>query len=214
MNTRSGKIMKPNYRPNGYEYYCLCANSKLGQKKYNTHRLVMKAFEPREDMDELEVNHIYGDKTKNYLNKVLDDGSIDSSIEWTTAKENIHHARKNGYIKKGKLSDEDADEIRKMHNLGYSYEQIVKTKYSNVSTSTIADVCKNKTHHDPNYIPNNSNYVEYNPANIHKLTDKDVDNIRNLYNNGYSNKEIKNNFYPNFSLSTILDTVTMKSHNK
>ena len=29
MNINSGKVMKPNYRPNGYEYYCLAAeNSK------------------------------------------------------------------------------------------------------------------------------------------------------------------------------------------
>lgn len=33
LNTYSGKIMKPNYRPNGYEYYCLAAeNCKTGQK--------------------------------------------------------------------------------------------------------------------------------------------------------------------------------------
>ena len=46
MNVYSGKIMKPNYRPNGYEYYCLAAeNSKTNQKKYSTSRIVMKTFD-------------------------------------------------------------------------------------------------------------------------------------------------------------------------
>lgn len=77
--------MKPNYRVNGYEYLCLAAeNCKNGQKKYTTHRLVLKTFEPRDDMDDLEVNHIYGDKSENYINKIMPDGSKKSSIEWST----------------------------------------------------------------------------------------------------------------------------------
>ena len=39
-NIFTEKIMKPNYRPNGYEYYCLAASgSKTNQKKYSTSSL-------------------------------------------------------------------------------------------------------------------------------------------------------------------------------
>ena len=215
LNIKSGKIMKPNYRPNGYEYLCLAAcNCKNGQKKYTTHRLVLKAFDPRDNMDELQANHVHGDKTQNYINKIMPDGTIDSGIEWATPKENSQHARDTGlYHGNNLFSDEKVKEIRQLRSQGYSYNQIQNMIDIAISTVSIQNICRNKTYHDPNYTPRS--YTEcnnLNPANVHKLSDEDANKIRNLSAHGYSNKDIKEIFYPNFSASAISDIVRGISH--
>ena len=216
LNTRSGKIMKPNYRPNGYEYLCLAAeNCKNGQKKYSTHRMVLKTFDPVDNMDELEVNHIYGDKSKNYINKKMEDGTYDTAIEWCTPKENIEHAERNGYRGKGKLSLEDANNIRKLHDEGYSYNQIKEKFYNYISSSSIQNVCLNKVYRDESYTPKPYNdCYKNNPANLHRLTDDDANSIRDLYKHGYTYYEIKDKFYPEFSICTISDIIRNKTHNR
>lgn len=215
MNVNSGKIMKPNYRPNGYEYLCLAAdNCKNGQKKYMTHRLVLETFDPVENSSELQVNHIYGDKKENYYNiPDSNTGEYISSIEWSTPKENAQH-RSNVLQNDAryKLTLEEVKKIRDLHDSGYSYEQINKNFFTWISCSTIQNVCLNKAYNDPNYTPKNySNTL--NPANVHKLTDTDADNIRALYNNGFSYDDIVTRFYPNFSRSAISDIVRGKTHN-
>ena len=216
-NINSGKIMKPNYRPNGYEYLCLAANNcKNGQKKYSTSRLVLKTFDPRDDMDSLHVNHVYGDKTKNYINKVMEDGSLDSGIEWTTPKENMMHRNLSGLTAGNyMLTIEDAKKIRELHDQGYSYQQINNNYYPNLSWATIQNVCTNRIYRDPGYKPK-TYYDSYkvNPANHHRLTDSDANKIRDLSSHGYNCKEIKEKFYPNFSTSTISDIVRGVSHNR
>jgi len=215
LNIKSGKIMKPNYRPNGYEYFCLSAdNCKYGQKKYNTHRLVMKTFDPCENMDELQVNHINTNKSDNYINKTMPDGTIQSNLEWATPKENIQHIEAIGRDKK-KLSQDDAKKIRELHDQGYSYEQIRQNGYGFVCGTTIQNVCTNKIYIDPDYTPK-SYYDSYktNPANTHRLTDEDADKIRDLNSHGYNYKEIHEKFYPNFSVGTISEICRNISHNR
>lgn len=221
-NTYTNEILKPNYRPNGYEYYCLASdlkydNGRCKQKKYATSRLVMKTFKPCNNMDELEVNHIYGDKTKNYVDKIMPDGSIDSSIEWTTKRENCIHADRNRWRQKYKLSYDDANKIREYHDNGYSYESIKNNFFPNVSSVSIQNVCKNKIYYNPDYIPSNNIYEEsylQNPLKIHRLTDIDADKIRELRIKGYSYEDIKQKFYPDFSVSAISDICRNKTHNK
>ena len=50
-------------------------------KLYYIHRLMMVAFYPREDSDNLEVNHIDGNPQNNVL----------ENLEWVTSKENLEH---------------------------------------------------------------------------------------------------------------------------
>jgi hypothetical protein len=213
-NIFTEKIMKPNYRPNGYEYYCLAASgSKTNQKKYSTSRLVMKTFEPREDMDNLEVNNIYGDKTKNYLNKLMPDGTYDSSIEWTTPQENCIHAEKNNLRDKYiRFSQNDVDAIRKYHDEGYSYEQIIQQFYPNRSMVSIQNICKNLTYVDPYYQPK-VRPSQLNPANVHKLTSEDAKYIRELHEQGLRYETIKNDYFPEFSIAAISDICRFKTHN-
>ena len=216
MNMNSGLIMKPNYRPNGYEYLCLAAdNCKHGQKKYTTHQLVMKTFKPIiNDTDEvIEVNHINGVKADNYVDKTMPDGSIQSNLEWTTKAKNIEHRNEMYKNQARTITYENAQRIREMHDQGYSYEQIQRKEFPNLNGSTIARICKNLVHVDPTYTPVYGQNTKDNPAGIHKLVDRDVEIIRSLYKNGYNCTEIVNNFYPNFSKSTISDVVRRISHN-
>lgn len=216
LNVNSGKIMKPNYRPNGYEYYCLAAeNSKYGQKKYNVHRIVMKTFDPREDADVLEVNHINGNKSENYYNKIMEDGSVQSNLEWNTSLQNIRHSRESGLNGGPSLDMNKAKHIRELRNKGYSYTRINSDFYPYVSISTIQMICKNLTYYDPAYKPIDilNVYMDNNYNNF-KLSDKDADIIRKLYKEGYKYKDIKDKFYPNVSICTLSDIVRGKTHNR
>ena len=216
-NIFTRKVMKPNYRPNGYEYYCLASTNtdekgKIKQKKFSTHRLVMKTFKPCDNMDNLEVNHIYGDKTKNYVDKIMPDGSIDSSLEWITPRDNIIHAEENGLRGRGKLSMEEAGKIRELHDQGWSYSQIQLKFYPYVSYNTIQSVANNKAYKDDNYVPKKFN--DTNPAGVHRLTDKDADMIRKLRSEGYRYEQIIEKFYPGFSTAAISDICRGATHNK
>ena len=57
-------------------------------KRYTrqVHRLVLEAFNPIENMESLQVNHINGIKSDNRI----------ENLEWVTASQNTHHANKNG----------------------------------------------------------------------------------------------------------------------
>lgn len=215
MNVNSGKIMKPNYRPNGYEYFCLAAeNSKYGQKKYSTSRMVMKTFDPRENADELEVNHINGDKTQNYYQKLMDDGTIQSNLEWSTPEENIQHSRDTGLNEGAVLNHLMAKEIRKLRNQGYSYSKIQEEYCPDISITAIQMICKNLTYHDPNYKPIEFGSVYNNiDHNKFKLSDTDANVIRKLAKEGYKYKEMKEKFYPHISICTISDVVRGVTHN-
>lgn len=99
------------------EYQIINFMKEDGKKKtYRAHRLVLMAFHPIENMDEMEVNHIDGDKTNNKL----------ENLEWCTSSENQKHAFKIGLQKarKGsasnfaKLSEQDIEEIFKLRSKG------------------------------------------------------------------------------------------------
>ena len=213
MNVMSGKIMKPNYRPNGYEYYCLAAEgTKTGQKKYSTSRMVMKTFDPRENADELEVNHINGNKAENYINKTMPDGTVQSNIEWNTHSENASHRNETGLTVPLNLPAYKVSGIRNLRDKGYSYSSI-HDEYPEVSVASIQLICKNALYTDPNYVPSNPNPYADNTYNKLKLTDKDAEMIRKLYSEGYTQKQISEKFFPNVSASSISDITRGKTHN-
>lgn len=218
MNMRSGLIMKPNYRPNGCEYYCLAAeNCKYGQKKYTTHRLVMNTFCPQENSNLLQVVHLNGDMAGNYVNKTMPDGSIQSNLEWCYPDERTKYPSGNNTISMresiSKVTEYDIKNIRELYNKGYTAKQIYETMgYDYLSLSTISTICANKSFYDPNYEPRKGMPSNYNPLGVHKITDDDAKRIRALHEQGYHNKAIKRIFYPEFSESTISDIVRGLSH--
>ena len=59
-------------------------------KMCSVHRLVMKAFCPIPEMDDLQINHKDGNKLNNHL----------ENLEWSTALENMRHSFKTGLQQK------------------------------------------------------------------------------------------------------------------
>ena len=78
-NDSTGTLLAGTIANNGYRMVHLRYRV---DKVLSVHRLVMKAFSPREDMDELQINHIDGNKINNYI----------ENLEWSTALENMRHS--------------------------------------------------------------------------------------------------------------------------
>ena len=77
------KILSPSKDGNGYLYVNFYRNGE--RKMYKVHRLVLMTFNPVDNIDNLQVNHIDENKTNNHL----------SNLEWVTCKENCNHGTRN-----------------------------------------------------------------------------------------------------------------------
>lgn len=91
---KSKKFLAQSEDKNGYMKVGLCSTDLPPKKvhRYSVHRLIMENFCPVEGMENLQVNHIDGNKKNNCL----------SNLEWTTCEENIHHAM--AYGLRGKVN--------------------------------------------------------------------------------------------------------------
>ena len=78
---RELKILKPNKHTNGYFKIQLWKNG-IGKWKL-IHRLILENFNPTDNMDKLQVNHINGIKSYN---------KYPENLEWCTSSENTKHA--------------------------------------------------------------------------------------------------------------------------
>ena len=103
--------------------------------RYSVHRLVMENFNPIENMEQYQVNHIDGNKRNNAL----------TNLEWVTCQENINHAIKNNLRAKvngaAKITPEQVIEIYKRANNGET--NIALGKEFNVHPDSIGRI-KNK----------------------------------------------------------------------
>lgn len=127
------RFKKPIENKNGYIKYSFYINGK--DKKFFIHRLVLSTFNPIEDMDNLQVNHIDGNKKNNCL----------YNLEWCTQSQNQIHAFSHGLISRigtknsqSKITDKDVYEIIVMlkNNVPYS-----KIAYQfGISKSTVSAI--------------------------------------------------------------------------
>ena len=78
---RTQKYLSFQYDKNGYVKVQMRSTDNKSHR-YSIHRLVLENFKPVENMENLQVNHIDGDKKNNNL----------TNLEWTTSEENIRHA--------------------------------------------------------------------------------------------------------------------------
>ena len=83
-NKKTGKILKHINIDKNHRYECVKLFIDGVAHVVGLHRLLMITFCPIENMDELEVNHIDGNKSNNDL----------SNLEWVTSSENVLHAFK------------------------------------------------------------------------------------------------------------------------
>lgn len=119
---KRGKVLKGCVDRCGYKEVGFSENGKT--KMYLVHRLVLATFRPVRNMDELDVNHINGNKLDNRLD----------NLEWCTRSQNIRHSYDNGLQKKVTnihgsfrvLNETDFDVIRDLHHRGYLDKEIAK----------------------------------------------------------------------------------------
>lgn len=109
----------------GTNYQIINLSKLDGSKRtFRAHRLVMMAFNPVENMDELEVNHIDGNKKNNKL----------ENLEWCTASENQIHAFKTGLNKSrrgeesnfSKLTNDDVKKVFELREKGFLQREIAE----------------------------------------------------------------------------------------
>lgn len=109
----------------GTDYQIINLSKLDGSKRtFRVHRLVMMAFNPVENMDELEVNHIDGNKKNNKL----------ENLEWCTASENQIHAFKTGLNKSrrgeesnfSKLTNDDVKKVFELRERGLLQREIAE----------------------------------------------------------------------------------------
>ena len=98
------KVLSPQLDKDGYQKVQMMSTDGK-RHRYSVHRLVLENFNPVEGMENLQVNHIDGNKENNKL----------ENLEWTTCKENIQHAIDNNLRAKingaSKLTIEQVKEI-------------------------------------------------------------------------------------------------------
>lgn len=82
-NNSTGTYLQGSVSGNGY---ILVHLRQRIDKMCSVHRLVMKAFKPCKNMDDLQINHIDGNKQNNCLD----------NLEWSTALENMRHSFETG----------------------------------------------------------------------------------------------------------------------
>lgn len=128
-----GRYKKQIEHRKGYMKVSFYVNGK--DKKFFVHRLVLMTFNPVENMENLQVNHIDGNKKNNYV----------GNLEWCTNSENQVHAYKHGLIsRKGtknpqsKLTEEQVIEIADMLLADVPEKEIAKI--FNVSDITISTI--------------------------------------------------------------------------
>ena len=117
---KRGKVLKGRIDRCGYKEVCLSLKGK--QKNILVHRLILKTFNPCDNMDNLDVNHINGDKTDNRL----------INLEWCTRSENIKHSYKNKlqdnatnqYGNFKVVSDEEVKLMIQLRNEGMTQKEI------------------------------------------------------------------------------------------
>lgn len=106
----SSKILTPQLDKNGYEKVQMISTDGK-RHRYSVHRLILENFQPIDNMENMQVNHIDGNKRNNKL----------ENLEWVTCQENIDHAIQTGLRAKingaAKLTEEQVVEIyTRSHN--------------------------------------------------------------------------------------------------
>ena len=140
---KENKLRKQTVSERGYLKVSFYVNGKY--KKFFIHRLVMIHFNPIDNMENLQVNHIDGNKQNNNV----------SNLEWCTNKENSEHAWRTGLCTKeicNKCGDEahhrkiNSEIVRKIKDdlkTGLTYKKI-GLKYG-ISASTISQISNGRT---------------------------------------------------------------------
>lgn len=136
----SGLMKTRNKGKTNYQIINFQMNDKRKQT-FMVHRLVLMAFDPLDNQEELEVNHIDGNKENNKLD----------NLEWCTSSENQIHAFHTGLQKPrrgeesnfSKLKECDIKKIFELRKEGKTQKEI--SELFNCTRSNISYILNNKT---------------------------------------------------------------------
>jgi hypothetical protein len=120
---QAGRMLKHRVHKQGYLTVVLAKDNK--GKSHFIHRLLMLAFSPVSNSDDLDVNHIDGNKKNNSLD----------NLEWLTPQANTRHARlvlnawgerqvRGERVAGSKLTADKVREIRRLRESGMTYKSI------------------------------------------------------------------------------------------
>lgn len=113
-STKIGDFMSQADNGNGYKSVEILNDGAKKHKRYYVHRLIMLTFNPIENFNKLEVNHINGIKSDNRLKNLC----------WVTKRENMIHACSELGVNNGAknsqtwVTDEDIDVMLDMRENG------------------------------------------------------------------------------------------------
>ena len=130
---RGNKWKEMTLRDNGKGYTVVGLSTNHGTCQFMVHRIVMATFCPREDMYELDVDHIHGVKNDNRL----------SELEWVTHDENMRRAAKIGLTKHKTIQRAPDEDVLKINDLaweGKTDNQIAVIMENKYKVDNIADI--------------------------------------------------------------------------
>ena len=137
-NMITGTVYKQHINKEGYNQVCVSLGSRNKKKVFKIHKAVAETFISNPD-NKREVNHKDGNKQNNDV----------SNLEWSTSKENMNHASKNGLLhpRRGidnpfsKLTYEDVIYIRENYISGDQiYGSRALGRKFNINHGSILDI--------------------------------------------------------------------------
>lgn len=129
-----GKRGELKQRLNRDGYLEVTVGKKENRTTMRVHRIILMAFDPRDNMEDLEVNHKDYNRTNNKL----------ENLEWITHLQNVRYSSDNGNYKdnssgckngRAKYTEEEVIYMRKLYDEGNTVMDIVKILFPNLSFS-------------------------------------------------------------------------------
>lgn len=123
-HTVEGRVLSTNNDTSGYPSFIIRLNGK--RKTVRVHRVLAETFMPIKDSQQMQVNHIDGDKTNNVV----------TNLEWVTPSENQLHAIKRGL--KRRLCGENNPNNKLRVNQVIAIKELLRD--TKLSQQSIADI--------------------------------------------------------------------------
>lgn len=153
---RKSRFMKPTRSKLGYMVVSLGGATK---RTWKVHRLVMLAYKYKEGCEDMQVNHIDGNKENNHI----------SNLEWCDSKHNNLHAIRTGLRPLQSVTEEQVHEICQLFEQDWRNCDIAKAM--NVDPSVVANIRKGDlcSYISEQYTFTKRKYNQRSPKTIRKI---------------------------------------------
>lgn len=163
-STKSKKFLKPTLNHKGYNRVDFYING--APKKLFVHRLILSTFNPVDNMEELQVNHINGNKNDNRL----------CNLEWSNNLDNIRHSYHN--------NNRDLEKISGINNPS---NKLTEKEVKEIINKILDGFPKNQIALEYNVSKSLISAIE--SKRLWGNLTKDIDFKKNTYEDRYTNDE-------------------------